>query len=1759
MPAEPARNRRPSPKEQRRSPQEQAHVLFKEQQLQAQRVFKDVQARGGKKIVDEHQGGGADGKKGNAGRGPAGSKLGAGGGNANKTDPEKAKKAAEFAQKLAKKSLAKKPVPRLEVAPEILPEVAKAAGKEATDGGMAAEGGGSDSPPAPPPPTASSGGGGGPPAAVPTSKGGGGAPAAADTKGLSKDLVKTSPTEFAEDIKVRGSELTKAAEKDEKDAKKKLPEFKAKMPGEKKAEGAKTLKKPTTKKDLKKGGKGANAKVLKLNKQQAVKGKKSDMRKDFNKLQKDTPAAAKIQMFEAQAAKISTKSTTNTDPGPAPKVTLSGDSDPGRAGGQSSDADTKIADAEAQHRQAIDDGPGPEQVQRQELEETFDAKVGEMPTITEVPEDPKMADYLSKGHDKGVYDQADNIMKPEFDAHLQKADAELTQALDDREKDREKAVADTEKTIDDENLKAQDAQEAEITRARGEIDKGQKDTKKKQTQELKKAKGKSSVAKKKAEKDIQARRKADDGKIKGKYAGAKKKAAAKKQQAERKAAVQKKRAEDKKKDQSWWERAASAVSGFLDKVCSLVGQIFDTLSTVVSGILNAVKDAACAIVDAAVAFACKALDALGDMLKKMVTGLLGSIFPGLAKALNELIDKAVDMAKSAVKAFGEGLKKMVTAAMDALNKVVQAVINAYKMAIQTALTIASAVVSGDWEKALLALLEGALKLAGIAPDAFYALVGKGTDTIKKIVSDPGTFVGNLIKAVGQGFSQFAGNFLTHLKNGLIGWLTGQIGEAGLELPKEWNAKGVLGLVLQIIGVTKASMKAKVEKKIGKKNMKLLETVWGYVEAAIEGGIEGLWEHMKDQLGNLWQTVLDGVQSFLMEKIVMAAVTKIASMFNPVGAIVQAILTVWNVYKFIKEQAAKIMALVTSVVDSMAAIVAGQIGGAANKVESTLAKGVPIAISFLANLLGLGGIAKKVKEIIGTLQKKVSDGIDKVIDKMWELGKKAFEALTGKGEDGQGGSEEEITYADLSFSAPTADGGSDESHRIYAEDQGGRAVVMIASNPLPVSQQTSDTGEFEGLTPEQTTQVNTLCNDATALYAQAKANADPKKDAAADAKLQQAKTILASVAASTLEARATQEGGLATDKLKEVGSDPNCGSLKSQWEEGALARNIGGGTVIDAMREEVANSGNKYICKGPAIPEKDLEDQGGVSRVMDLPAIFNYNFGQKEKFANDVDFFVAAVNEGLYDPRPHLTGMMRGQLAEAWWFAKQGAPSHDLNELIKQLAIGEDSPQYNAGVVRFDFTAAQAMGSLHVRKPTAFDGMPFGQFKLAPGKVWGTTAGGALEAVAPQIPIQNASTKTPIPGAKNPAKLAEFMLAKHDASISAAHVDAKDAIKGAITGADSALLKKLFEADDIIAVRTELLADTTMADMAKRPLMVGKWGETNVKRAETGVKAALSALGKDETHLPGKDGERKADKYVKARRGAFSAGAYDRSRNAMKDNLFSAALSGQVESALLQDFKDRLGSGHDQYAIKEGSVVYTEGSEGSGGKQPPPAGEAYKVKYETMNGQIFNASVNASGLTTNMESSNLNLKSVGGPQQRANTVEDTGSFRKNEAMHRSHLIADEFRGSGFKASRNVASASGIYNSDVRENLTMRWGELEVGEWLRKEAYKFGVPEEFSLAVAVQWADLSDQDTNFKAALRKNTKFLVNSERNEDAVVPNTADVQKDIDAYLAKHKTTKLQRIKGMTYTAKVKLADGSFSTPKVITIGADIWLATTAE
>src|SRR5678815_3213357 len=124
------------------------------------------------------------------------------------------------------------------------------------------------------------------------------------------------------------------------------------------------------------------------------------------------------------------------------------------------------------------------------------------------------------------------------------------------------------------------------------------------------------------------------------------------------------------------------------------------------------------------------------------------------------------------------------------------------------------------------------------------------------------------------------------------------------------------------------------------------------------------------MSSLWDMVVGGIKDWIIEKIVQQAIIKIATMWNPAGAIIQLIQTAWNVYCWVRENAQRIFGLVQAVVDSISNIVAGNIGGAANFIEASLAKLVPVAISLFACLLYTSDAADEIKGIIENVQTKV---------------------------------------------------------------------------------------------------------------------------------------------------------------------------------------------------------------------------------------------------------------------------------------------------------------------------------------------------------------------------------------------------------------------------------------------------------------------------------------------------------------------------------------------------------------------------------------------------------------------------------------------------------------------------------------------------------------------------------------------------------------------------------------------------------------------
>jgi hypothetical protein len=281
-------------------------------------------------------------------------------------------------------------------------------------------------------------------------------------------------------------------------------------------------------------------------------------------------------------------------------------------------------------------------------------------------------------------------------------------------------------------------------------------------------------------------------------------------------------------------------------------------------------------------------------------------------------------------------------------------------------------------------------------DKLLAVIRQGIAVVKLILKDPIGFLSNLIGAIKAGLSQFVGNIWTHLKKGFMAWLFGALASAGIEIPADLSLPSIFKLVMSVLGLTYERLRAKAVKLIGERNVRILEKLFEYVRTLVTQGPAALWEQVKGDLGNLKAMVIDAIQDWIITKVVQAAITKLVSMFNPAGAIVQAIIAIYNTVMFVIERASQIMAFVEAVLNSVAAIARGAIGAAANWIEQSLARTIPLVIGFLARLVGLGNVSSKIREFIMKVQGAVDRAIDKVLARIVALVKRLF----GAGKDGE---------------------------------------------------------------------------------------------------------------------------------------------------------------------------------------------------------------------------------------------------------------------------------------------------------------------------------------------------------------------------------------------------------------------------------------------------------------------------------------------------------------------------------------------------------------------------------------------------------------------------------------------------------------------------------------------------------------------------------------------------------------------------------------
>jgi Domain of unknown function (DUF4157) len=335
-------------------------------------------------------------------------------------------------------------------------------------------------------------------------------------------------------------------------------------------------------------------------------------------------------------------------------------------------------------------------------------------------------------------------------------------------------------------------------------------------------------------------------------------------------------------------------------------------------------------------------------------------------------------------------------------------------------------------KALWNLLQIIFEVLAPAAIPYMKKVGAA---FQKILKNPMGFVGNLVKAGKQGFLQFADHIGAHLKASFIEWLTGSLD--GVYIPKSFDFKEIAKFVLSVLGLTWENIRKILVKIAGETAVKAMELGFDLVKTLVTEGPAAAWEKIKEQLGNLKDMVMQGIMDFIIETVVKKAIAKIVAWLIPGAGFIDAIITIYDTIIVFIDKLKKIIAVATAFLDGIVNIANGVIGAAANKVESTMAGLLTLAISFLAGIMGLNKITAKINEILNTkVRGPILKAVEFVANWVWNMAKKFMSSIKGAAGKVMGWLQTKVSVQ-----------GEDESHVLSFSGQETSTDVMIASAPM----------------------------------------------------------------------------------------------------------------------------------------------------------------------------------------------------------------------------------------------------------------------------------------------------------------------------------------------------------------------------------------------------------------------------------------------------------------------------------------------------------------------------------------------------------------------------------------------------------------------------------------------------------------------------------------------------------------------------------------
>jgi hypothetical protein len=754
----------------------------------------------------------------------------------------------------------------------------------------------------------------------------------------------------------------------------------------------------------------------------------------------------------------------NTSAGSRQKVALEGASDPMRMVEQRQEAGGKLRDKRDEISAKLQAHPGQGNIKARAVQQSKPVTLkpeSSAPVVTEQANEARV--YAEAALPQEIRDKADETLARSMQKNLDKAGQDARGAAQTRDSDKKNAVDDAERETAELNKQADNDQKTLVIDNRKQVSQQQslgitQAFEKTRAFETDAGKAQGEANKAIGDEVRTSEQKADNELKKGEAD-----AEAKKLEGEKEAREKKEKLEREQKNESWWDRAKNAIKNAVKAITDAIGAVFNKIREAVKTIIEKAKQLAIDAINAARNFVVDKLNKFRDWAKEQVNSYLGEHFPAIAAAINGVIDGVVDVAIAGVNMVADGAIAAVEAVANALAAALDKILSVFQAALKAAVQIIGAVLTGDFLEALKIAIRTGCEIAGIDSQPIFDFFDRAGKQLVEILKSPGKFFNNLVSAIGMGVRNFVKNIKQHLIKGLIGWLTGALSEANITLPETFDVKGIFSLVMQILGLTYANIKARVIKRYppAEKVINAIEKGVEIIHLLLTKGPIALWEMVKQSMANLKEMVMGAIRNFVITTVIKEAVTWLLGLLNPAGALVKILKLLFDLVMFLVERFQQIKHFVLSVYGAITSIASGVLGKAAAAVENAMARSLPVVIGLLASLAGLGGIGKTIQGIIKKVTQPINKVIDKVIDKVVAFAKKLFK----KGKQAAKKVKQKLLQwwkVKRSFKASNGD-----SHSLFLKGQSASARLTMRSAETPFQNFLNSLDE-SGFTGEQKT-------------------------------------------------------------------------------------------------------------------------------------------------------------------------------------------------------------------------------------------------------------------------------------------------------------------------------------------------------------------------------------------------------------------------------------------------------------------------------------------------------------------------------------------------------------------------------------------------------------------------------------------------------------------------------------------------------------------